>query len=68
MIENLAEVGSCLRHRFAPALAQADSMALSRAFENYIVAVFPQGEIIAWHCVPAALTINRQPGTFSAFL
>ncbi len=64
MTQNFPKARAVLRHCFRPGLTEANTVAVSRAFENDLIAVFLRDEIVAWNGTPPELANQGKPGRF----
>jgi hypothetical protein len=60
MIKNLQEGCTLLGHRPRACLTEADPVAVTYAFQQNELAIFPLREIVAWNSTPTQPVIDRK--------
>lgn len=63
MADNFPEAGAAFCHRLRPTLAEADTVPLTRSYQNHFPAVISRGEIVARYGIPAKSPVDcESPG------
>jgi hypothetical protein len=65
VLENLAEIGTVLRHAARATLAETETVSLTDTFQNHLPILFVRYEVVARNSIPAEHAINRESPDFS---